>query len=83
MLAEITEDNLRFAREAIWLCYAALMALEFFMKFLGAPRNNPLATALDAAMGSFLRPEWIVSSLALFSISHFNYQKNYAGLKVQ
>lgn len=80
-LAQTTEDDLRFAREAIWLSYAALMAGQFLMKNLGVPENNELMIALDAAIASFLRPEWIVSSLALFSVSYFNY-RNMSASKV-
>ena len=76
LLARIIEDDLRFARDAIWLCYGGLVAMKFLMEFLAVPRNDPLVTALEAAIGSFLLPDWIVVSLALFSISHLNYRKN-------
>jgi hypothetical protein len=82
ILNRITEEDLEFARVAIWVCYGILMGGQFLMKILRLPQNSAPVIALDAAAASFLRPDWIVPSLALFSMSHFNY-RNLASSKVQ
>jgi hypothetical protein len=71
ILDKIIDDDLKSARDLIWFCFMCLAAGEIFFSVWGRFPKNKLAVAYRKATASFLRPDWIIPSLALFAISAF------------
>jgi hypothetical protein len=71
ILDQVSHNDLEAARTLLWLCVFGLLAGRLFFGLFGLAPNNKLARAYEKALNSFLRPEWIVPTLALFAISTY------------
>jgi hypothetical protein len=71
ILDYVSNNDLEAARSLLWLCVFGLLAGNLFFGFFGLLPNSKLALAYEKALNSFLRPEWIIPTLALFAISTY------------
>jgi hypothetical protein len=71
-LDRISEDDLELARGWICLCFGGLVVADAVFSIFPQAASASTALAYQKAASSFLRPDWVVPTAALFSISAFN-----------
>ena len=80
ILDQITPDDLELARTLYLICAISLFLASLFLSAVPRLKNTKLAFAYEKAAKSFLVPEWIVPSAALFAISAFNVRHTMEGI---